>query len=443
MRAFFGLKRSIMRSKLSFKATVKLFDSLIKPILLYGAPLWTPESSISKCLIKSTTSKSQTSHKIIKTIGNSIQEKVHLSFLKWALGVHRKASNIGVWGECGRLPLFYQCLRLTLNFCKRISTSHQNSLVHAAFKEQQSMKLPWYNGIKPFLELDDIYDMDHVTAYYAMSGKSITKEVTNHGESVINTINDLKPLKSRRFRVGTIIDKLCENFKVHWDTQKSSSTKLSFYNSVKEKFGCEPYIDMCKGFTRRSSTTKLRISAHNFEIERGRYSNTPREKRFCPWCRINKNLEVVEDEHHALNTCELYSKHRLKIIKQLKEMGFNNVETDLAHNLMEILSLHNINPKENRATLSGKAKVNNTNGSTHQENSNKAGRPKKSELNQDEQSYLVNSVCSYIYRCSEERNTFTNKPRSKGTCIPLNFQFSVACKDLKVTTPVKKSSRKR
>ena len=42
MRAFFGLKRVIMRSKLSFKALLTLFDSLIKPIILYGAPLWTP-----------------------------------------------------------------------------------------------------------------------------------------------------------------------------------------------------------------------------------------------------------------------------------------------------------------------------------------------------------------------------------------------------------------
>ena len=122
-------------------------------------------------------------------------------------------------------------------------------------------------------------------------------------------------------------------------------------------------------------------------------------------------------------------------------MGFNNVETDLAHNLMEILSIHN--PKENSATLSGKAKVSTTNESTHQENNNKAGGPKKSELNQDKQSYLVNSVCSYIYRCSEERNIFTNKPRTKGTCIPLNFQFNVARNDLKVTTPVKKPRRKR
>ena len=42
-----------MRSKLSFKALTMLFDSLIKPIILYGAPIWTPNSSLNKSLIKS------------------------------------------------------------------------------------------------------------------------------------------------------------------------------------------------------------------------------------------------------------------------------------------------------------------------------------------------------------------------------------------------------
>ena len=46
MRAFFGLKRNIIRSNLSFKALTTLFDSLIKPIFLYGASIWIPNCSI-------------------------------------------------------------------------------------------------------------------------------------------------------------------------------------------------------------------------------------------------------------------------------------------------------------------------------------------------------------------------------------------------------------
>jgi sorting nexin-29 len=115
VRAFFGLKRSVMRSKLSFKALSTLFDSLIKPILLYGAPIWTPNSSVNKAIIKTLQSGSETSGNLLKTICRPTQEKVHISFLKWSLGVHRKSSNVGVWGETGRFPMIYQSIRLTLN----------------------------------------------------------------------------------------------------------------------------------------------------------------------------------------------------------------------------------------------------------------------------------------------------------------------------------------
>ena len=78
-----------------------LFDSLIKPILLYGAPIWAPISATNKSLIKATHSIENTANNLLKKISSSLQEKVHLSFLKWALGVHRKESNIGT-GEGGQ-----------------------------------------------------------------------------------------------------------------------------------------------------------------------------------------------------------------------------------------------------------------------------------------------------------------------------------------------------
>ena len=49
MRAFFGLKRTINKSNVSFRALTTLFDSLIKPIVLYGAPIWVPPHRLLKC----------------------------------------------------------------------------------------------------------------------------------------------------------------------------------------------------------------------------------------------------------------------------------------------------------------------------------------------------------------------------------------------------------
>ena len=86
MRAFFGLKRTVIRSKLSFKSLAILFDSLIKPIVLYGAPIWTTSSATNKSVIKYCSVNPTNVQNFISKLNRSISEKFHLSFLKWSLG---------------------------------------------------------------------------------------------------------------------------------------------------------------------------------------------------------------------------------------------------------------------------------------------------------------------------------------------------------------------
>ncbi len=125
-------------------------------------------------------------------------------------------------------------------------------------------------------------------------------------EPLINTLK-IKPLKSKKYRVYKIIENLTEHFKQCWEHQKSTSSKLSFYHSIKTRFGREPYLDLCKGFSRRYSATKLRISAHDLQIEQGRYANQTREQRICSWCKTSMGLCVIEDENHVLYDCDLYT----------------------------------------------------------------------------------------------------------------------------------------
>ncbi len=340
MRAFFGLKRVVMRSKLSFKALITLFDSLIKPIILYGAPIWASSSAISKTVVKSLQSNEEVSHNLLRKISGSLQEKVHLSFLRWALGVHRKSSIVGVWGETGRFPLLYQSLRLSLNYFKRLESLSPDSFVSVALTEQKSMELPWFQNIKSLLKLDEIYSLDHVSAFHATKSKINNRAVKNDAQfptlnmkinykgdqssfkshptlKSLNNTFKVKPLKSRKYRVYKIIEKLTDHFKHCWEHSKSTSSKLSFYHSIKTFFNREPYLDLCKGFSRRYSTTKLRISAHDLQIERGRYMNLTREQRLCSWCKTSMGLSVVEDENHVLYECDLYSKVRSKLISNL------------------------------------------------------------------------------------------------------------------------------
>ena len=292
MRAFFGLKRTVIRSKLSHKALTTLFDSLIKPIILYGAPLWTPTSAINKSIINMCrTGNISHLQNFISKINRSIPEKIHLSFLKWSLGVHRKSSNVGVWGETGRYPLIYTSIRLTLNYYKRLLNISKTSFVSAALKEQKSLKLQWFKNVAPLLKLDKIYSLDHVSAHrvinlskqynsYDITLENIKKNCKPNLKELEN-LTKAQPLPSEKFRVQKILSILSEHFVKCWEYEKSNSSKLSFYKSCKQKFGKESYLDDTKGFSRRYNTTKMRISSHDLEIKCGRYSGTPRELRLC------------------------------------------------------------------------------------------------------------------------------------------------------------------
>ena len=356
----------------------------------------------------------------MKKISGSLQEKLQLSFLKWALGLHRKASNIGVWGESGRLPLIFQSIRLSLNYFKRLENLEPNSFVSAALREQKQLNLPWYARLKSLLKLDEIYSLNHVTAFQVMNPKS--KIIDHNKNSTANNckkiepkIIDLplsdkkimKPVKSKKFRTWRIVELLNEKFKKCWDHQKSTSPKLTFYNSIKSSFGREPYLDYCKGFSRRYCTTQLRISAHDLQIERGRYINLPREKRICKWCKTTLGEDYIEDEPHVLFECDLYSSLRSKLITNLNktpplechdstqiEPRLNISQRNFKPNLMSILS-----PYSKSYTLT--SPIHPCQVPDIQQNS-----PAFTSLI-ERRAYAINCICTYLLKCSEERKKLT------------------------------------
>ena len=87
----------------------------------------------------------------------------------------------------------------------------------------------------------------------------------------------------------------------------SENKKLNLYASFKTIYKFESYLDYIQDFTIRSTFAKLRVSAHNLQIETGRFSKnrTPRNERFCPYCKT-LNIFKVEDEIHFVLACPLF-----------------------------------------------------------------------------------------------------------------------------------------
>ncbi len=88
------------------------------------------------------------------------------------------------------------------------------------------------------------------------------------------------------------------------------SSKLRTYVSFKQNFKMEQYLQIKNiPLYLRKNYCAFRISAHDLEIERGRYSRPrkPPEHRLCPICK-----NCSEDELHFLMHCPAYTELRQK-----------------------------------------------------------------------------------------------------------------------------------
>jgi hypothetical protein len=75
----------------------------------------------------------------------------------------------------------------------------------------------------------------------------------------------------------------------------------------------------------RRVLTKFRVSAHNLEIEKGRYIGVKTEDRICILCNTG-----VKDETHFLLQCPVLENKRTQIINNIKNVNtnFNNLPNE-------------------------------------------------------------------------------------------------------------------
>ena len=295
LRAYFGMRGTINLNDLSNSATLKLFDSLVKPVALYGAQIWADSTSLAKSfgspnVIKDIMSQpdcdlaSKSVNALFKKIASDSSERLHLCTLKWILGVHKKASNIGVWGDTGRTPLGFSAIKLSLDYLQRVESLPPESLTNLAFQEQKRLNLSWYSTLNTIL---------------------------------VNYREFLPSSRTDRDNPRVIVSEMETIFKDIWLHSVRSSSKLAFYSSIKQAFAREEYLDLTNKDA-RFQLTRIRISAHNLEVERGRYANLERCDRLCKACLVI-GISSVDDEAHLLYNCTPLGGLRAALTPALKD----------------------------------------------------------------------------------------------------------------------------
>ena len=261
-RALYAIKGKININQLPIKVALKLFDYLVKPILLYASETWEPFLNMDY---------DKWDYQVI--------EKVHLQFLKQILGVNRSTTNILVRGETNRHSLQLDILKRHIRYAKYIREKEEDCIVKQAYNYE--------------------INREHPISFFNTIRKHEEELMTAHGQ-----------FHPYRYPLENILDITEEKLKIYtreihdniWKTKLSASVKGETYRSFKEQPHYEPMLDILDRKHRRIMM-KFRMSDHKLMIEEGRHSRPkiPRENRFCKIC-----YNTVEDEQHMLINCKLY-----------------------------------------------------------------------------------------------------------------------------------------
>ena len=271
LRAYHKLKNKMGHHFRLYPCTrISLFDSLIKPILLYSSDFW-------GCL---------------KLPKNNPIENLYMTFCKAILGVQKQTSNIGSLLELGAVPIMFYGVKNCLKNWHRIHKRQEaNKILLKVHSMATEHNLPW-----PILTK---HHLDSI-------GIGSDSEVNNIHRAAFERLKD-------------IFHQNC------FEEINSDHSKLRTYAKLKTEVGTEKYLDSIKNIKNRTALTKLRLSNHDLMIEKGRHQGLQENQRLCPFCD-----NQIENEQHFVMECPTYNVLRQNLFDNItdneNENEFNGLD---------------------------------------------------------------------------------------------------------------------
>ena len=106
---------------------VRLFDAIVRPVLLYGCEVWGPAVMQRGCLKKS------------GYIGDL--EGFHKSFLRSCVGVRKSVHESVLMLELNRQPIVFSALKQVMGFAERVWRRDDGNVVRTALVESFDFKM--------------------------------------------------------------------------------------------------------------------------------------------------------------------------------------------------------------------------------------------------------------------------------------------------------------
>ena len=256
LRAMAAIRKLYFRLQGIPTATLfRIFDSKVKPILLYGSEIWGLQRY-------------------------DAIEQVHIKVCKLVLGVGRDVKNNVALGECGRFPIYIDCYVRVIKFWLRLLSMPDNRYPKQCYNmlkmHDQSGRHNWVTRVKTLL---------------CSHGFGCVWEMQNVG----NVACFLSMFKQR----------LADSFHQEWHDSLSTNPDYCTYHPQIVRAS---YIDHLSAREYRRALCLLRCN--RLPLNAVTYRTQPIRDPFCKQC----DSQCIEDLCHFMLICPKYASLRKKYL---------------------------------------------------------------------------------------------------------------------------------